>query len=412
MKRLAPWLAGIALLVPAWAQAAPDYGPTNRDWNGLTELVEVAALEGVELEVARSVDVDRLGPGDALFVLYPQRGMPVASLLDFLRGGGRMALADDFGEGRALLRRFGIERGLSTSAGATRLRESEALLVARPRVAHPLTEGIEAIVTNHPAALRHPELEPVLAYDDGPDAFVLSGTVGEGRLVAIADPSVFINQMLAIDGNRRFAAATLRFLAGGRADGRVILVSGDAELHGREGDDPAAGPVERMNDLLRSAAHAEIPALGLTVAALVLCGIFAAVASGAVALRGPYGAETILPPAAGGGGFSGWLRFYLDPARSRNLLHPTLMYKTELEAALATSLGLPERAGARALVAAVPAGMRAEASALLEELEALERGERAAGAAPRVRPRGFLRYVERGEALREAVEAAKGATRR
>ncbi len=410
--------AAIALsaIAPAIAVAAPDYGSRNPEWNGLTELHAVARAEGIELVTADGIDVDRLDPRDGLLLVYPRHDLPVASILDRLRAGGRVALADDFGEGRSLLRRFAIERGVVDGAGAPRLRDRDALLVAHPRIAHPLAEGVEAIVTNHPTALRHPELEPVFAFGEGPDALVLSGTVGDGRLVAIADPSVLINQMLAIDGNRRFAAALLRFLVAD-GSGRVVLVAGDARLAGRDGDDPMATPIERMDEMLRAAAQADVPARALAVAAIVLCGIVAAVASGAVALRGPYGAETMLPPSRSGGGFSGWLRFYLDPARarglgaafapSRNLLHPTLMYKTELEATLATTLGLPGDASARRIVDAMPPRARDDARPLLAELEALERGERDRAAVPHVGARAFRRIHARGEALAAAAREAR-----
>src|SRR5262249_41011705 len=56
---------------------------------------------------------------------------------------------------------------------------------------------------NHPATLRS-TLPPAYAFAPGA-ALVVEGRVGKGSFVAIADPSVLINNMLEIDGNRAFA---------------------------------------------------------------------------------------------------------------------------------------------------------------------------------------------------------------
>jgi hypothetical protein len=398
------------LFLPSLARAAPDYDPESEAWNGLSALIALADEEGVDLEPVEALDLARLAPADGLLILYPTKALPTASLLAFVRAGGAVALADDFGAGGALLHRFAIERVPPPIERAARLHGNRALLLARPRGAHPLAAGVGALLTNHPVALVHPDLEPVFAFDDeGREGLVLSGTVGAGKLVAIGDPSVFINRMMALEGNRRFAAGVLHLLAD--RGGHVFVVSRDARLDGDAGADPEASPFATIDEFLRALAGADLPAAGLGVATLVLCGIFAAFASGAMSLREPYAARTILPPAREGGGFSGWLRFDLD--HSRNLLHPTLMYKHELEASLAALLGLPEPPSVSALVAKLearrlPATTRRDARALLEELAALEEDEHAEGGAPHVSGKRFVALRERGEALVAALRAPGG----
>jgi hypothetical protein len=405
----ASWLIaalGIVLL-PSAASAAPDYAPESDAWNGLSALLALAEREGVAVEPVSTLDLAELSAADGLLLIYPTAHLPVSGLLGFLRAGGRVALADDFGSGGALLERFAIRRAPPPVATASRLRGNPALLLARPRGFHPLTDGVDALVTNHPIALSHPELEPVFAFDDeGREALVLSGSVGEGKLVAVGDPSLFINRMMSLDGNSRFASDLLRFL--GEGGGRVFLVSGDAALGGAASPEPEGTPFEQLDALLRRIASADVPATGLGIAALVLCGIFAAFAAGFVSLREPYDAKAMLPPSRDGGGFSGWLRFYLD--HSQNLLHPTLMYKHELEVSLSAALGLPAEANAAARLAGLsarrlPPAARDDGHALLAELLALEAEERVAGPSPRVTAKGFIRIRERGEALLRALGA-------
>src|SRR5436305_1984052 len=62
-------------------------------------------------------------------------------------------------------------------------------------------------------------------------AAVAAGARGDGRFVALSDPSVLINDMLAFDGNLAFAAKLLDFLAPVRP-GRIILITGDTALTG------------------------------------------------------------------------------------------------------------------------------------------------------------------------------------
>jgi hypothetical protein len=204
--------------------ASGDFATTNTQWNGLSDLLQVAAEEDAQLVVVSRLDLGTLTPRDGLLVVYPTEAMPTGDLSDYMRAGGRLAVADDFGAADSLFRIFRIGRAEPNpdAPSVLRLRGNGELLVARPLTQHPLTEGVGAVVTNHPRVLFHAELEPIFAVGDH-DAVVLAGAVGEGRLVAIGDPSLFINNMLALDGNRRFASNLLLYLRGdaGGLSGRV-----------------------------------------------------------------------------------------------------------------------------------------------------------------------------------------------
>jgi hypothetical protein len=178
------------LAVAGLARAQGDYDPRSSEWHGLGQLLAIAEEVGAIVETPDRLDVGTLRPDDALLVVYPTRELPVAGLAGFLRAGGRLALADDFGQGDDLLNLYRISRQEPTAVDAPRLRGNQDLLVASPGDPHILTDGVSAVVANHPQTVYHAELQPILAFGRRPgNAVVLAGAVGEGRLVAIADPS-------------------------------------------------------------------------------------------------------------------------------------------------------------------------------------------------------------------------------
>src|SRR5262249_54877572 len=84
-----------------------------------------------------------------------------------------------------------------------RYNKNPQLPIAHARLQTALGRSTPQLVANHPAAFATAmpatfELSPGAA-------LVVEGRVGRGQLVAIADPSVLINNMLEIEGNRAFA---------------------------------------------------------------------------------------------------------------------------------------------------------------------------------------------------------------
>jgi hypothetical protein len=109
---------------------------------------------------------------------------------------------------------------------------------------HPITQNVDSVVTNHPTALTHPNLTPVLtiAARGEPDAtLALTGIiVNRGRLFAMGDPSAFINLMLRYPGNRKFAEGLLSYLvepdSWGERGGKLYFVANRFEQRGQFGD--------------------------------------------------------------------------------------------------------------------------------------------------------------------------------
>ena len=211
------------------AQADGDFEPQNHEWNGLSELVAICRGASISVQTPASLDLGTLSPDDAVLLVYPRSEISVEGLSEFLKAGGRVAVADDFGTASSLLRAYQIRRTAPSDRDALRLRGNNALLVARAQSPHPLTEGVGALVSNHPAALHHADLTPLFTLSDN-DALVLAGAVGDGRFVAIGDPSTLINNMLEFRGNRRFAENLVQYLTERR--GKLFIMVGNHEVRG------------------------------------------------------------------------------------------------------------------------------------------------------------------------------------
>jgi hypothetical protein len=413
------------LLVPAAANADADYAPESDDWNGLAQFVRTARDIGVTVELPTRVDLGTLEPTDALILVYPTSAPSVDGLGGFLKAGGRVALLDDFGRGDVLLATYQISRHAPDTTAAPRLRGNPALLVATPASAHPLTEGVTSVVTNHPAALSHRELEPIFALG-GREALVLAGAVGQGRLVAVADASVLINNMLQFAGNLRFAKNLVRYLLEARSHsgdaveprteaaapnaetetsvrgGRLVLATPGVPVVGRFGEPGADRPLHDLRAALERLARAPLPAPAVWLAAAVLASVLLLFAATALPTRSPYDGRGMFARAPHAGGFVGRVGYYLGGEAS--FLPPTLAYRFELEAELVRRLGLSPGASLREVSGAlrargVPEREVEAARALLLELDALRARLDGPPGPPRVTAARFTDMVRRGEAL-------------
>ncbi|MGF1468774.1 MAG: DUF4350 domain-containing protein [Sandaracinaceae bacterium] len=402
--------AWAAVFVVAWAlspiaraQPDADYDPANEGWNGTSALVELADDRRIAVEIPGRIDIGTLAPDDALLVLHPRQPLPIRPVTSFLQAGGRMALADDFGTGASLLAAFDIRRGSPSPEGALQLRSNPALLVARPRGHHRLTRGVTALVTNHPAMLYHSDLTPAFELTEG-EAVVLAGAVGEGRLVALSDPSVLINNMLEFRGNRRFAENLLTYLDGSPG-GRVLLVGPDVQVVGRFGEPGADRSFHDLRKALEAFAGLERPPLALRVLSFALLALATLWATGTLPRRSPYRGERMFAREAAEGGMAGRLAFFGSGRVS--LFQPLMVYKVELEEALLQHLDLAGRTSLGAVLdAAQQRGMgeedRAALRGLLVELDRLY--DQRELNPPRITEARFHELVSTGERLLLGLE--------
>jgi hypothetical protein len=253
VPKLAFFLCLLLLLGARPARAAFDLNDTS--WEGGSELFELAKkrLGRERLEIAATLDYSKLTAKDGIVILHPDATLDYAELSAFLRAGGRVALLDDHGSADKFLARFQIFRVRAPMTPEKTLRDNPNLPIAEPAVQivagqeqnrHPITQNVDSVVTNHPTALTHPNLTPVLsiAARGEPDAtLAVTGIIANrGRLFAMADPSAFINLMLRYPGNRKFADGLLNYLvepdSWGERGGKLYFVSNRFQQKGQFGD--------------------------------------------------------------------------------------------------------------------------------------------------------------------------------
>lgn len=393
-----------------------DYAIESRSWNGLSELVAIASELGLRVEAPRQLDLNALKPADSLLVVFPQAPLPRADFAAFLHDGGRIAIADDFGAAESWLASFEISRSAAPiarasdeeSGGIPRLRDNRSLLIATPRAAHPLTREVAALVVNHPAVLRHASLEPVFELGDSGGAIVLTGAVGEGRLIALSDPSALINNMLELTGNRQFAQNLLSYLA--PRDGRLYVVTPATAITGRYGLLEDTDRFALLSATLARLAHVELPSstlrwLSAMLALTMLLAAITAVPRRDQYLRAMIGAQPASAPVLAGE--AGTVRHF---ARGdANLLVPLLHYRQGFDHALRERLRIDAGAPPSALLEAarrngLAADGLAELKRLLDELGALALASDAS-VPPHVGSPRFRAMVDAGERMLSALES-------
>jgi hypothetical protein len=322
---------------------AEDLSLNRSAWNGLSELRAIASSQG-SLFTPDRIDVSQLDASDALLIVHPVTPLPVAELAKFLRRGGRLAVADDFGTGRDLFAAFGMGmHAPSRDSNPRSLRNNPALLIATPLAGHALADGVAALVTNHPQVIYHPELTPIFSLSASRGAIVLSGAVGKGRLIAISDASVFINNMLELPGNRTFATNLLHFLRGGNHT-RLYLAASDTSWLSGFRQLTTGNPLARVSAALAQLAKPKLPALAVIAIAVVLATVLLAGAATALPRRSAYARRAYLQTPDCGAGMAGRVHYY--GSGTRNYLVPLLVLKLELEHRLVDYLaahGQPQR---------------------------------------------------------------------
>jgi hypothetical protein len=206
------------------------FGMYNPGWDGASDLRSAAEEEGSESFIVRDVgEYDTVAANDSVaFVLSPNEqydDRDAARLREYVEDGGTLVVADDFGaNGNALLAAVGADARLDGRLlrDERRYYRSPAFPVATNVSNGSLTTDVQRLTLNHGTAVQ-PNGSTVLAttseygyldengneeLDDaetlGEYPVATTESVGEGRIVVVGDPSLFINAMLDRPGNRAF----------------------------------------------------------------------------------------------------------------------------------------------------------------------------------------------------------------
>lgn len=385
--------------VPA-ASAAFEADETS--WEGYSQVLDLARQElgSDRVRILSSLDYSVLSPGDALVFVHPEVEIRFHPLAAFLAAGGRAAVIDDYGEAAALLERFHIHRANPPALPALRVRDNSNLPIALPAGAealdgepseHPTLRGVDQVVTNHPTALRlEPGIELTrllsLPARGEPEALLaVTGVIGDaracgltaragaevppagrcGRLLAMADPSAFINLMLRYPGNRNFARGVIKYLleddTWGRRGGNLYFLTGEFRQTGSYGSEGGwreslTEQETALREWIRNVRSEGLPEpFSIAIAAIAAIGvaIWAGLAGGQLYAPAPPGyARGVALDAQGG--FAG--RFAVLSGLSSDRALILLELKRALEASLRQRLSLPEAANTREIVASAAQG--------------------------------------------------------
>ncbi|MCU1280016.1 MAG: hypothetical protein JWM53_3562 [bacterium] len=239
-----------------------DYRLDSREWNGLGRLHDEAVAAGCALSATETLDWSALDARDVVWFVYPRTAVDGGMLRRYLEAGGRAVLADDFGASDAALAALSIRRLRGELRGVDRYDGNAALPIARQTMSTELSVGISNVVANHPAFFSTPN---PATYSFSPGAaLVVEGRLGKGYFVAIADPSVLINNMLDVDDNLAFARALVKRTC--KPGERIHLVTQSFVARGEpSGELSSSGPSDspfvsfnRMLETIDEVVHAAI----------------------------------------------------------------------------------------------------------------------------------------------------------
>lgn len=246
-------LAMLSMVSPV-VSTTEDFSIFNTGWNGTSGLA-VATYEtgnfapsfrvdasGTDVTVAE-LGFEELGldpATDAVAVIGPSAPFTAADgqvMGAFVRGGGVLLLADDFGTGNSLLSSMGA---LSRFSGELVLdlsfdKRPEFPVCYDLRV-DPLMVNVTTLQLNHASSIVQGAGITAIAYSSaaswldsngnamydvgepmGPFPLIARETLGAGTIVLLADPSVLINGMTDYMDNARFSDNLVSYLCSARS---------------------------------------------------------------------------------------------------------------------------------------------------------------------------------------------------
>jgi uncharacterized membrane protein len=211
----------IVLIIAVWfSPSNEDFRMENPFWNGTRDI-------GTSYPVLPMESLSELpdSPQGATLILIPYLNCTTTELEQlnsFVVRGGRLVLADDYGRGNHILEYLGLRARFSGEALLDPLVNYKNKQF--PRIFHlepsPLTSHNESLVFNHATSLANVTTVNTLALSSpfsfldlndsgmweegepmGPLPVISHHNLGNGQVILVADPSLFINSMKAVAGN-------------------------------------------------------------------------------------------------------------------------------------------------------------------------------------------------------------------
>lgn len=256
-----------AMNIPFWV----DFSIYNPAFNGCQQFRLEMNSKGYEVKpLLSSLSVLSRYPNSTCLIIGPSipfyNPVEVSELANFVRNGGGLLIADDFGTGETLLIQLFALLGIpapifnphvlyeATDANLTTW--TAAPLITNFIGGYNFTQGVSQVLLNfacalsgvlpgNVAAISSPlswvDMNDNMAIDDPPDIYLVPQTVmaaydlkqmglGNGRIVVLSDPSIFNDDMINRVDNRILAISIVDWLAQGRVGSDYPVIVDETHL--------------------------------------------------------------------------------------------------------------------------------------------------------------------------------------
>jgi len=222
----------VAAGVVGLSTSSTAFGSYNSKWDGTSDLRTVAISSGATTDLTQSTDAysSHTPTETTAFILSPTDtygSSDSAHVSTFLERGGTVVVADDFGgNGNALLAQLGVTARFDGRLvrDEHRYYRSPNFPVATNVSEAPATANVSRLTLNHATVVEpgpnssvlvttsgyayldtngNQELDDNEPLQDRP--VVVREAYGDGEVVVVSDPSIFINSMLESPDNQLFA---------------------------------------------------------------------------------------------------------------------------------------------------------------------------------------------------------------
>ena len=222
----------IILILAVWFfPVDEDFRVENPFWNGTRDINDTYPALPLS-----SLSTLPPSPQGATLILVPYLNCTpteLEQLKGFVTQGGTLVLADDYGHGNQVLEHLGLKARFSGQPLLDPLvnyRNKQFPMITHPEPG-PLTDNITSLVFNHATCLITTASDNTIALSSsfsfldlngngareeneptGPLPVISQHNLGDGQVILVSDPSLFINSMEPIEDNGSFiqniAAAT------------------------------------------------------------------------------------------------------------------------------------------------------------------------------------------------------------
>jgi hypothetical protein len=237
-------VAALLISVPLLNTTKEDFSTYNTAWNGASDAKAVVASDGYSTRSIFALsEIGSSGDG-VFFMLNPNSsvgfsGGDASTLQSFVKNGGNLVLANNFGNGNAVLSGLGVLGEARFNGSLLEDNVSKGVDAALPLItnvnASGLTAGVHELYFNYGTVLDTSGGNVTVLALSAPTSYLMApaggnATVnatigahpvlatldyGNGHIVLLSDPSVFSNDMLGQADNQQLLTSMLTNLTHG-----------------------------------------------------------------------------------------------------------------------------------------------------------------------------------------------------